>query len=291
MINIKNKDFIDIYNSVYYQFLTENSVMKLYHSHDFWEIFIVLKGSINHNIGTLSEVLKENTAILIHPNDIHSLEVFDVGCRFLNIAITDELMQQICIYLEFKILDFNEIKTSIQLNLFKNEINNIIERLNCLDSINGQVGYVGIENKMISTEIVFTLIKAFSFYKNNVGVPAWFRNLLNEMVKPENIEMGIVKVSKRKGYGIKSLNLLLKKHLNITSNIYSKYLKLNYAANLLINSDMDILSISISSGYRSVSHFTKIFKTFYEITPSQYRKKKNTSKNVLFTEERCKTWL
>ena len=44
-----------------------------------------------------------------------------------------------------------------------------------------------------------------------------------------------------------------------------------YAANLLRNSDNDILTISLKSGYTSMSHFVATFKKYYGLSPSRCR--------------------
>ena len=44
-----------------------------------------------------------------------------------------------------------------------------------------------------------------------------------------------------------------------------------YAANLLRNSDNDILTISLKSGYTSMSHVVATFKKYYGLSPSRFR--------------------
>lgn len=43
-----------------------------------------------------------------------------------------------------------------------------------------------------------------------------------------------------------------------------------YAANLLRNSDNDILTISLKSGYTSMSHFVATFKKYYGLSPPAF---------------------
>ena len=52
---------------------------------------------------------------------------------------------------------------------------------------------------------------------------------------------------------------------------YIKLRRLAKAAKLLKESDLSILAIAIKSGFQSHSHFTKVFKNVYTITPSEYR--------------------
>ena len=52
---------------------------------------------------------------------------------------------------------------------------------------------------------------------------------------------------------------------------YIQLRRLAKAANLLKESDDNILDIAIACGFQSHSHFTKVFKNVYTITPSDYR--------------------
>ena len=75
---------------------------------------------------------------------------------------------------------------------------------------------------------------------------------------------------------------------NMTTNAFCKYFKkitrktfmetiieyrLNYATQLLVQTDKPISDISFESGFGDVSHFYKMFKTKMNISPLNYRKK------------------
>ena len=47
--------------------------------------------------------------------------------------------------------------------------------------------------------------------------------------------------------------------------------RLEYARNLLITSDLNVSEIGFESGFRNSSHFNKLFKEKYQITPKQFR--------------------
>lgn len=52
---------------------------------------------------------------------------------------------------------------------------------------------------------------------------------------------------------------------------YIKQYRLKYAANLLISSRKSIAQICEQSGFSSVTFFNRAFKSFYDVTPSQFR--------------------
>ena len=63
-----------------------------------------------------------------------------------------------------------------------------------------------------------------------------------------------------------------KEYTGMTIVQYQKKQKLAYAAQLLTNSDYQITRIAEMVGFESFSHFLRIFKEEYRMTPKEYRK-------------------
>lgn len=64
---------------------------------------------------------------------------------------------------------------------------------------------------------------------------------------------------------------LFKKHLNITPSRYVWRLRLQRAAEKLIDTEMSISEITFQCGFTSSDHFSRVFKQNYQMTPSAYR--------------------
>lgn len=65
---------------------------------------------------------------------------------------------------------------------------------------------------------------------------------------------------------------LFKKHLNITPSRYVWRLRLQRAAEKLIDTEMSLSEITFQCGFTSSDHFSRVFKQNYQMTPSSYRK-------------------
>ncbi|MGM9987559.1 MAG: helix-turn-helix domain-containing protein [Bacillaceae bacterium] len=63
-----------------------------------------------------------------------------------------------------------------------------------------------------------------------------------------------------------------KQEVGMTCTEYINSIRLNRAANLLINTNAPILTIAYEVGFENISYFIKKFKEKYEMTPSHYRK-------------------
>lgn len=62
-----------------------------------------------------------------------------------------------------------------------------------------------------------------------------------------------------------------KKHMNISLMKYSKKIRIDRSKVLLMTSSKSILEIALTLGFYDQSHFTKTFKSFEGISPSEFR--------------------
>ena len=65
---------------------------------------------------------------------------------------------------------------------------------------------------------------------------------------------------------------IFKKQEGMTPGEYITNAKMQYAAELLKQPEMNISKAAILSGYSNYCYFTKVFKKCYGVTPSQYKR-------------------
>ena len=73
------------------------------------------------------------------------------------------------------------------------------------------------------------------------------------------------------------LSMLFKEQIGENYKSYLRSLKLNHAEKLIIYTNMPITEIAFSSGYNTLSHFNREFKSMFHITPLEMRKQANFS--------------
>ena len=96
--------------------------------------------------------------------------------------------------------------------------------------------------------------------------------LLTDIELPENLVKPVSELHELTFYSYRHLNRLFKEHMGETLHDHVMSLKMNYGAMLLRTTDMGILEISSACGYDSLSHFIKMFKRHFKMTPKEYRR-------------------
>lgn len=66
---------------------------------------------------------------------------------------------------------------------------------------------------------------------------------------------------------------LFKQQTGVSCTEFVIQVRLNKASELLINTSHSILDIATDVGFNNLSNFNRQFKRYYQLTPSQYRKK------------------
>lgn len=89
---------------------------------------------------------------------------------------------------------------------------------------------------------------------------------------PKN-NLSLQNIAENSGFTLNYFDALFKSHTGNTPVEYSRIYKLTRSALDLRRTEKSILEISLDFGYGSPESFTRAFKNFYRITPSEYREK------------------
>ena len=78
----------------------------------------------------------------------------------------------------------------------------------------------------------------------------------------------ITDIAQKLNMSVSNFSSKFKNEVGISPNIYLRRLKLNEAKNML--KFKNVTEVSMALGYDNISHFIKLFKKYYGITPKQY---------------------
>ena len=85
--------------------------------------------------------------------------------------------------------------------------------------------------------------------------------------------LSLQSIADNAGFSLTYFDALFKQHTGYTPVEYSRVYKLTRAAIALRCTDDSVLDISLEYGYQSPESFSRAFKAFYSLTPSEYREK------------------
>ena len=85
-------------------------------------------------------------------------------------------------------------------------------------------------------------------------------------------DCSLTALSRATGYDYSYLSRFFKKAVGISFNCYVDHYRLSHACYLLENTAAPVLQCAMESGYTSLRSFNRNFKSYYRITPTQYRK-------------------
>lgn len=248
-------------------------------THDFWEIVYVDNGKIECKMDTCKLEISQGELYLIKPGTNHSYHVsgknapsifvvcFESDTKLLQFISGKMPLHQKNIELISDIM--NETKGTFKLP-FKKKLR-LIEKPNPGGQ---QLIRIYLEQLLILLlRESLNIADNVKFFMTNVELE---NHVVNEIVAilKSNLysDIDIDFVCKKLNYSKTYLNNMCKKHINYTIMHYYTLLKINEAKKLIRENKYNITEISGKLNFDNSNYFTKVFKNYTNMTPSQYKK-------------------
>lgn len=247
--------------------------MEELHTHNYFEFFLVTKGTAQHFVNNKLVPLKKGTLVFVKPNTIHCYREASPDFQIFNILLTNELCKRI----------FSFLSGYTTLEITTNSNNVIHKQLSdeffypICSKLQHLMVYPKENSNSYNTAlilIVADLISCFYFESFNFDtpeLPEWLTKLLIDYRKIENYSKDISNLYSKANCTKEYLSRVFKIYLKKTPTQYISELRLERAAKELIYSNTSILEISDEVGYNNLSHFYHQFKNRYDMSPLKYR--------------------
>lgn len=240
------------------------------HSHDFFEIDLVIDGEIYESNGISTVLLKKNDAVVLSPLNYHSFTKNDSRnyTIILNISLNEEFLKDVLG--NFYLLNF-----PVYFSLSDSEVELILSVLiNAYNYALESDGDVVKELKRNAVSYIVSLILT-RLNNNNNNVESK-NDLLSAIIYinskfHKNITCS--SVAEKFGYTPNYFSSIFKKNMGMTFSEYVLNLRLERARYLLITKDMSIMELCLSCGFHTAAYFSSLFKKKYKLTPGEYRNK------------------
>lgn len=249
-----------------FQYVKNRKLTDIYHSHDFYEIAYFLQGKATQVVNGNEISFEPNSIILMRPHDKHCFLNQSENTIIVSLSVQSDEFKNLC----------NAYKTSLLSEILKGAEPKIY-------SISHLLPYTGADlEKLTSNEkehefkfLLFYFLKSYiDSIEEKDSIPKTLAYAISEMKKTENLCVGIKAFTEISNYSQSHLSRLIKKFFDMTLKQYINELRLQKAYNCIVFTQKSFEDIAEELGFASYSHFNKIFKARFFITPGALRKEK-----------------
>nr|WP_240546193.1 helix-turn-helix domain-containing protein [Paenibacillus artemisiicola] len=270
-------DLLDKETEIHYAYHKSIKSITAMHDHDFYEIFLITKGSVLHLINGRKELLEAGTLCFIRPSDAHCYA--GDGNRpveLLNLAFSSRMAEAMFAYVgdgvEAERLLGDPMPPVRQVGAYQTEL--IKDKLHEITVLPGmRKRQIRAEIRVLTADIFMSCFSGRPDAAPSAAVPEWLVDLANEMRVKENFAEGLPRLYELSGKSPEHLTRVIKKRFGKTPTEWIHDIRLQYAANLLAQTDEAIVSVCMEAGYENLSHFYHLFKERFDCTPAKYRKR------------------
>ena len=246
----------------------------LLHDHEFYELVLTISGNVIHEINGVRSQLPEHTLILVRPSDVHRFVDEGQGeFSYLNLAFTANTFDDIAKYLKAEKsmgeIAASEYPVSVELSEKQgSSVKNQFMRLMGESMVPNPRAY---SRALIASVLSKYFLNVFDTVKSE-HIPQWFGALCAEMNKIENLSLKAEEMSGISGKCYSHICYCFQKYLNTTPTKYINEIKLKYAKNMILHTNMTVLEIACECGFENMGYFHKLFKQKYGSSPGKLRK-------------------
>lgn len=259
------------------------------HSHQFFELAIVMEGSCTNYIGTQTIQMNVGDICIIAPGTLHTISAFSDECILLNCLIRSTTFEQTF----FDVISDQPVLSDFfsQALYQKNEsfyllfhTNEDEELRQIIYNLYGEYSaHKKYSQKVMNyyMSIFFTLL--IRNHEKDVIIPnpthrAPEYNIIYILHYLQNhyATISLKELSTFFNYSERQMGRILHDYTGLSFSENIKKFKMMKAAKLLTSQNTSITEIAAQCGYSNSSHFRKTFIQYYGLTPLEYRKQ-NTS--------------
>ena len=241
------------------------------HNHDFYEIFLVEEGPLLHHINGECETIFPDTMVFVRPEDQHFFARKDKGTvQFFNLAFGEEQFAQakeLAVKCTPQVADLPLMDKVV----LPHELSRLLlRRMKWLRDVNKWVPLAVQEAEGVT--LLAELIVLFTVGSGNTHiVPFWLRKACDAMYQSDNLAAGIPRLVELSGKTQEHVTRSMRKYMGQTPSAFINAIRLERVAEALTTTERPVFDIMLDVGFQNTSHFNKLFKDKYHMSPRKYR--------------------
>lgn len=225
------------------------------HLHQCFEVITVMSGEMEIVVETKRYILHKGEALLIFPNQIHSLKSSE--SRHILCIFSPRLVQAYATNVKGKVPEDNRFYLDEYLK----------ESLKAL-----AIDSTTTHKKGVLYSLCAEFDKSTKYKERRVDSEGLLLKIFSFVEKEFDGDCSLLRLAECIGYDYSYISRFFKNSVGISFNTYVNYFRLSHACYLMENSDAPVLRCAMESGYGSLRSFNRNFKMCFGITPVEYRK-------------------
>lgn len=236
------------------------------HNHDFYELIWVQTGTIRHHMADFSEDLNAGDVIFIRPSDIHALQGRGDDPAAVSVLFDATLIERFGNRHGLSKLFWN---SSSRPDRFHRDAPALAQLNRAADRLE-QADRTTLEAEAFLTPLVVSLMDRGEPLPDDA--PKWLRAACNAARDPEVFRDGAAGLVRVAGRAHPHVSRTMRRYLDQSPSDYVNAIRMDYAARQLTGTPDSLAEIAQECGIPNLSHFHKLFRARYNVTPHRYRK-------------------
>lgn len=240
------------------------------HSHDFWEVMLVVAGDGWHHVGRETLPLVRGDVVLVRPDDAHTISGGDTtALQFINVAFPSATFTAFAHLADLQ----GDLEAWLAARTPPSRHLAPVEERACLLACHALLrGFVDGPTR-------FELLRFWShvvplFLTNgsaDVRTPAWLSSAVREFERPENLALGLPRLVALCGVSPAYLSRTVRAVYGVTPTTLVNDRRLRRAAHLLATTSSEVLDVAAECGFDNVSYFYRLFTARFGQPPRAWR--------------------
>ncbi len=237
------------------------------HTHDFFEVFWVQNGTVRHHAPDGITTLNEGDLVCLSPGQVHGLQGKGEAAMVALICLHPDVISGLLA--QFPKLTDVAFRKDGPTRFFRD--------VRALASLNQAA--IALEhsprNALATTAFLLPLLSGLMADSNGLPaeVPGWLANACRAARDPQVFRDGSAGMVALTGKAHPHVSRTMRRYLGQTPSDYINSIRMDHAARALVTDTEPLAEIAESCGIPNLSHFHKLFRARFGMTPLKYRQK------------------
>jgi AraC family transcriptional regulator, dual regulator of chb operon len=267
--------FINDPSHEYASIINSHKQLAFRHSHDYFELFMVNRGTAVHRINGTSRHILKGSVVLIRPDDSHYYSDMSPNFEIINMLIPSRTIHALFEYLGegFDSRRLLSARYPPAAQVSPTEFKTLVTELEKLVLSKKLMKERSDAFFRITLMNLLTTCFPLSPASSHTDMPVWLRWLALEMMKKENYIEGLPAMQRLSGKSEEHLSRTCRKFLRRSPTEFINELRLEHTARAILYTSEKIIDICGEAGFDSLSYYYRLFKKKFGMAPREFRKR------------------